>query len=483
MRKEAGIGAGASIACAVLLLLGLPAQGASVSRGAETSPADSLGPSGLTLEDALLRSLEVAPRIRQWGAGREAAEAGAAWLGSAYLPTLSAGASVSRSRFPTTVTPIREPGVFPPLSDEVREASVSARWTLFDFGAGREGRSAARTLAEAAGAREAQARMETLETVADHFLQLAVLEALEEAQRARLDGLRESDAQLRLLVEEGRLPAVDRLRVAELLLEAEADLRSTEEETRRVAASLSTELMLDRFVAPGEIAVPRLPEGAGAAGGAAGGSVEVGGLPHERREPPPDLRGPSPELRAPLLNAAEARVRAAEHEAREAYTALLPRLEVVGRQAFRTGPDLPTDRDWSIGLQVSVPLFRGEALTAVRVREARVRERTAELEGARASLETALRDLRALEAEARERMGVLDARTAHLEEAYRIEEASYREGRTTLADLLSTEARLAGARAERIGLTGRVLLARLRTAALTGELTVPLALNLLGEDR
>lgn len=456
------IGAGAAVASALLFTLAPLAEGASTAGGGGgPPPPDSVGAApGLTLEKALARALDVAPRIRQSGAGREAAEAGVSRLSSAYLPTVGADVSLTRSRFPTIVTPIREPGVFPPLSDEVREASVSIGWTLFDFGTGREGRNAARTLAEAAGAREAQARMETLETVADHFLQLAVLEALEDAQRARLAGLRENELQVRALVDEGRLPSVDRLRLAELLLEAGADLRSTEEETLRVVASLSTELALEAPATPDEVVVPRLP------GDVAGDSLVR----------PPEIGGPA-------LDAAAARLRAADHEARQAYTALLPRLEVVGRQAFRTAPDLPTDRDWAVGLQVRIPLFRGEALTAVRVREAQAREHAAELEGARASLETALRDLRALEADARERIRVVDARVAHLEEAYRIEGASYREGRTTLGDLLSTEARLAGARAERIGLVGQVLAAHLRTAALTGELSVSSALELLGEDR
>jgi outer membrane protein len=452
---------GGVLALSMLFAMALPVEGSPGPGVGTSSSSDTVSAApGLTLEEALVRALDVAPRVRQWGAGREAAEAGAGWLSSAYLPTVTAGASLTRSRFPTIVTPIREPGVFPPLSDEIREASVSVTWTLFDFGTGREGRSAARILAEAAGAREEQARMETLEAVTDHFLQLAVLAALEEAQGSRLEGIQESEAQIRALVAEGRLPSVDRLHLAEVLLEAQADLRSTEEEIRRVAASLSAELVLEVPVVPEDVVVPRLSDG-----------IALG------------FPDGSPEARGPILDAAEARVRAADHEARQAYRALLPRLEAVGRQSLRSAPDIPTDRDWALGLQVRVPVFRGEALTAAQVREARVREHTAELEGARTSLETALRDLRALEGDARERIRVLDARTAYLEEAYRIEEASYREGRTTLADLLSTEARLSGARAERIGLVGRVLLAHLRTAALTGELSVPLALAVLGDDR
>jgi outer membrane protein TolC len=411
----------------------------------------------LTLAAALHRALEVAPRIRQTGAAREAAAASAGWLASPYLPTVTAGASVNRFRHPTIVTPIREPGAFPPLSDEVREGSVSLAWTVFDFGRGRDGRSAARALAEASGAREEQARMETLETVTDHFVQLALLDELQAAHSARLEEIRESEGQVRALVDEGRLPAVDHLRITEVLLEAEADLRSTQQEIARVTASLATELALDEAPDREGVRAPSLPG-----------------------ELPPPLRSPD-QPAGPMIDAAEARVRTAEHEVREARRALLPELQVVARQSYRTAPDVPSERDWALGFQLQVPLFRGDAVAGVQVRDARARERAAELEGARAALQTALRDLEALERDARERIQVLDARIGHLEETHRIELASYREGRTTLADVLSTETRLAAARAERIGRVGTVLIAHLRTASLTGELSIVEARRLLGE--
>jgi outer membrane protein TolC len=459
MTRRVQVASATALTLALLLGSVLSLEGASPANRNAVVPGDSLA-GALTLEEALLRALDVAPRVRQWSASREAAAAAAGRIASPYLPTVTAGASLTRSRHPTIVTPIREPGTFPPLSDEIGEASVSVAWTVFDFGRGREGRSAARTLAEAAGAREAQARMETVETVADHFVQLAVLAELEVAQRGRLASIRESEAQVRALVDEGRLPAVDRLRITEVLLEAEADLGSTREEVRRVATSLASELGLETPPTLEEIRVPALPNVA-----------------------PPSPIDPPSQLRGPMVDAAEARLQAADHEARQARRALLPEFQIVGRQAFRSAPDIPTDSDWALGLQVRIPVFRGDAVAGVQVRQAQAREREAELDGARSSLRAALRDLSALESDARARIQVLDARVGHLEEAHRIELASYQEGRTTLADVLSTEARLAGARAERIGLVGTTLLAHLRAASLQGELSVDAARRLLGEDR
>jgi len=429
-------------------------------RSADEGPGDEAftAADSLTLDQALRRALEVAPRIRRRASGREAAEVAAGLLTSPILPTAMAGASATRFRHPTIVTPIREPGAFPPLSDEVGEAWASLSWTVFDFGRGRESRGAARALADAAGSREEQARMETLETVADHFLQLAVLDELGRARRSRLEGLQESEGQVRALVAEGRLPAVDQLLMTELLMEAETEVRSTDEEIRRVVASLGTELALDDPLDRTGVRPPALPAAL------------------------PSPLAPAAELRGPGIEAAEAGLATAHREAREASRALLPQVQLVARQSWRTAPDIASERDWALGLQVQIPLFRGDALASLQIRDARVRERSAELEDARASLERALRDLAAMERDARDRIRVLDARIGHLEEAHRIETASYTEGRTTLGDVLSTEGRLAAARAERITLVGGVLVAHLRTAALTGELSIAEAHRLLGEE-
>jgi outer membrane protein TolC len=426
-----------------------------ITRGTEPRAARTDEP--LTLEAALRRALETAPRLRQAEAARQAAEAGAGWLTSPYLPVVTVGASATRNRYPTIVTPIREPGAFPPLSEQVRETSVSMVWTVLDFGRGGDARRAARALAEASGAREAQARMETLESVTDHFIRLALLDELRAAQSLRLEGIRESAGQIRALVDEGRLPAVDHLRMAEVLLEAQADLRSTEAEVVRVTASLASELDLEGPPHREWLRLPLLP-----------------------MELPAPLR-PRHRPGGPVIDAAEARMRTAEHEAREARRALRPELQVVARQSYRAAPDVAAEGDWALGFQFRVPLFRGNALAAIQVRDARVQERTAELQGARVAMDGALRDLEAMERDAREWIQVLDARIEHLEEAHRIELASYREGRTTLPEVLSTEARLAGARAERIGRLGAVLLAHLRTASLTGELSLSEAHRLLGE--
>lgn len=448
---------------AALLMLPLPTAASPIhavaGRAGESrtgATSDTISPP-LTLEAALARALDHSPRLRQWTAAREGAQAGAGWLGSPYLPTLSAAGSVTRARYPSTVTPIRQPGTFPPLAERISESSLTLGWTVFDFGQGRAAHAAARLLADGAAARERQARMEVLETVAGHFVHLATLEGVRTAQSARLEGMRASEAAVQALEEEGRVPAVDLLRVREGRMEAEEDLRATDDEVQRVLGSLGAELGLGRVGRDGVVDVR--------VSGVPGGTVSA---VHERA--------------GPAVEAAEARLEAARREASGARRGLLPEVQLLGQQRLRTAPDLPTDSDWMLGVQLRLPLFQGRALAGVQSREARVREREAELEWARSSLELAREDLALLEQGGRARLEVLDARIRHLEEARGIEEAAYREGRSTLSELLSTESRLSAARVEREGLVGTLVMGRIRSAALEGTLSVQGVRSLLGGE-
>ena len=127
--------------------------------GGRTARAQASSAPQLSLREAIDQALRNSSRLRETGAAYDAAHAGAGALTSTYLPTASLSAYDLYSEYPTTVTPIRQQGVFPPLDDNVYEVSVNATWTVFDFGRGRAGRRAARALAEAAGIRYDLARI------------------------------------------------------------------------------------------------------------------------------------------------------------------------------------------------------------------------------------------------------------------------------------------------------------------------------------
>lgn len=432
----------------ILVLLAL----AAVPAGAQQAP-----PARLSLGEAIEQATERGTRIRQAGASLEAAGAAAGPLASAYLPSVSASAYDLYSQYPVTVTPIREQGVFPPLDDNTYELSVSASWTIFDFGRGSAARQAAQAMAEAAGVRYDLARMEAIESVTAHYVRLAQLQDVQRAERQRLEALGRQQEQLEALFEEGRVAYVDRLRIAEVILEAEMDLRGTGSDIAGTLLALSAELDAPRPLRLDDLTLFELP--------AAGSAVAL-----------PEPQGQTP----PRIAAAQAQLEAARLEARAAGRALLPSFELFATERLRSGSDFAFDDELFGGLRLRVPLFQPGARVQRQVQQARLAEQQAALETARNAFEVALGDLLNREAEAHARVAATEARVRHLEETYRIERAAYEEGRLTLTDLLATEARLSGGRSALAATRATLVLLRLQQRVLTGTLTPELALRLSG---
>lgn len=411
----------------------------------------------LPLGEAIEQATQRGTRVRQAGASLAAAGAAAGPLASAYLPSVSATAYDLYSQYPVTVTPIREQGVFPPLDDNTYELSVSAFWTIFDFGRGSAARQAVQAVAEAAGVRYDLTRMETIEAVTAHYVRLAQLRDVQRAERQRLEALRRQQEQLEALYEEGRVSHVDRLRIAEVILEAETDLRGTRSDIEGTLLALSAELDAPRPLWLDDLMLFELSS--------AGSAVAL-----------PEGTGRIP----PRIAAAQAQLEAARLESRAAGRALLPSFELFATERLRSGSDFAFDDELLGGLRLRVPLFQPGARAQRQVQQARVVEQQAALEAARNEFEVALGDLLNREVEARARVTATEARVRHLEETYRIERAAYDEGRLTLTDLLATEARLSGGRSALAAAKATTLLLGLQRSVLTGTLTPALALHLTG---
>jgi len=167
----------------------------------------------------------------------------------------------------------------------------------------------------------------------------------------------------------------------------------------------------------------------------------------------------------PDLVAAEHDLDATRAQVEVASAARLPAAQLFASLGTHA-PGVTDDRasNWSVGLQVRVPLFTGFGLEARRggaEAEARAAEATHvdRLLRAEAEVRTALRGVRA----AREsRDAALLARDASAEAA-RLLSLRYDEGMTTLADLLGAQARAAGLAARLVEAEGRwrIHLARL----------------------
>jgi outer membrane protein TolC len=167
----------------------------------------------------------------------------------------------------------------------------------------------------------------------------------------------------------------------------------------------------------------------------------------------------------PDLRASEAGVRVAEARLSQARRARLPSLEGFARLETHSAEALAgAERDWTVGLQVRVPLFTGFRITA--------QERAAALmrDAARTEHEQRVREAEAELGETRR--GVEAARQGHTAaraaadaaaEAARLMRRRFEEGMTTTSELLAAEARAADldTRAVDVRLSLHLALARL----------------------
>lgn len=410
----------------------------------------------LPLTAAIDRALTRGSRTTATRASAEAATAAAGRLTSAYMPRLSAAASVIASEHPLTITPIREPGVFPELGRTIYDVSVDAAWTVFDFGHGSAARQSAQAAARAAGARYDLTRLETIEAVASKYVRIGQLRARMEAEERRVDALRRQEEQLGLLFEEGRVARADVLRASEAVISAETDLMATSNELETVLARLTAET-----ASPAPVRDADIPP------------IDL----HVASPPREDL----PTSASPHVVAAEAQLDAARDALRASRRALLPTTEVFATERLRSGSELDFDTDLSGGVRIRIPLFNGPARARRQIRQAEVAERRAELDLARQEVQVAAGDLQRRIVEAHRRAEAAARRQEHLEETFRIDRAAYEEGRLTLTDLLATESRLAATRVEEIGARAAVLLYHLQMDVLKGTLTPRRAAQLIGE--
>lgn len=411
----------------------------------------------IALPDAFTEALQQGARVRSAEAAQDAADTRASWRTSSYLPRASASASTLHSEYPLTVTSIREPGVFPPLDDTIHELSVNASWTVFDFGRGHAERQAAQTLAEAVGVQYDLARMETVEAVTTAFVRLAQLQAVEQAQQQRLAALDTQHVQITALHEEGRVADVDVLKIQEVRLEAQADLRAIGRQQQNALRALAAEMGRDEPPALDVLEIPPLPSAEDPSSTQLDGAVE----------------------QAPRVTSAAAQLSAAEAEAREATRAFFPSIELFGSEQLRSGSSWDVDSQWMAGVRLEVPLSLFGLSARRDAQRAKVREQEAALTDARQQVRVAFDELTNRIQGSADRAEATEARVEHLDETFRIESAAYAEGRLTLTDLLATEAKLAAGRSELVAAQAEFVLTRLRRSVLTGRLTPERAVQLI----
>lgn len=387
---------------------------------APCQPADLARP--LELADAVDLALCNNPQSRQsWASARiQAAQVGVAQ--SAYLPTVSASASVSRIR--------NEAADNDPLTRRAAEAGLS--YLLFDFGARAATLENARQLYAAASfARDATVQAVFLFAVQAYFQRQAasaVLEATQLSEKAALESLNAAEARYGV----GVATPADRLQARTAHAQSVLNRIGAEGAVKTAQGTLANVIGVEPTRA---FALAPLPP---AAPGAAF-EADVARLIEEARARRPDLA------------AAEAQFRAAQASIDAAKAAHLPTLSLGIAGGRSQIVHQPAYDSASIGLTLTIPLFSGFSTTyrvhaaeaqadLLAARREQVRQQVAlDVWNAYANLTTTTQSVKTAEE-------LLESAT----QSERVAAGRYRAGVGSILDLLTAQAALANARQSRI---------------------------------
>jgi outer membrane protein len=296
-----------------------------------------------TLVDVIDQALCNNPQTRQaWANARfQAAQVGIAK--SAYFPTVTLNTSVSRSMNAAgtnlQLTTITSAGG---LSEPINRFTpvVSLNYLLYNFG-GREAQleSAQRTLEASNWTHDA-----TLQTVMfsaiQAYYQVFATQAAAEAALVSEHAGNEALTAAQKRYEVGAAALADALQAKTAFAQARLNRQKTEGDARVAVGSLANALGLDADYRL-DIAAPFLPKP----------DAEQETMVHRLIEEAKAMR--------PDLAAAEATVKAAEANVKAAEAGHWPSISVISNYGY-SHTSLPSDtQSWTIGMQVSLPLFNG----------------------------------------------------------------------------------------------------------------------------
>ncbi|MEW6612639.1 MAG: TolC family protein [Pseudomonadota bacterium] len=410
----------------------------------------------LDLPEAIRQALAQNPRQASQRLDVRKAELEQRAARGARLPAVDFSASATYYGYPTFVVPIRQvpqpPNfAFPPLDRSIYDLGVTLRLPLYTGGRLQQGVVIADLGRNIAVERERLGTQALTYNVSSVYLKILQLSALDRAYAARIDSLQAQARRVHLLVQEGKAPRLDLLRVRVQVRKAEHD-RLQIENRRQEAVTLLYSLMGSatlpdavRLVAYGAAPVPdrRLAE----------------------------LRAEASARRAEL-QIAEEEMAVARARERLARGERLPSLSLLGAYRERSGADLTFFDDWNIGAQLSVPVFDG-GVRRYRVAQAELARQQA-LEGlrqARLDVDKELQDAWNAVGEAASRLRVAGASVGEAAETLKIERLKYDEGVGLITDLLSAESALLTAEADRLQAEFDLIVARLNLLRASGQLT------------
>ncbi len=408
----------------------------------------------ISLPDAITEAVHENPQLAAGRAYVRSAEAGVWEARSSLLPDVVAVGDYTRYQEPTLVNPMhgtptpKDPLVF---DEEIFTTSIRLDVPVLNLPA-LSGVNAAEHTVRAQQAQNAQSEQQIVGGILELFVQARQLEDNLTLMDGHIRALERRHTELKLLAGEGRVPPAS-------VAEVEASLNSIRADRlelirRRDELGYHLARLLGRTA-------PVVPQ------------------PHHFVLP--DLTGELPAT-GPAGRAAEARLEAARAGREGALYSFAPRISGFAAQTARSGADIDFTAEWSVGLNLTLPLATGGE------RNARVRSAEENVEAALHTLNAAISSERTEAGTAIRRWESAEARRELLSNAVARQEISvaatekrYEEGRSSLSDLLAAEATLLEMNMHERSLRYEQLLSYISYHEIAGNLSPALAQTLIEE--
>jgi outer membrane protein len=405
----------------------------------------------LTLPDAIQQALQHNPKQLSQRLDVDRTEQQLQAARGAYWPTVDFGAGITHYANPTFVYPVHELTSFPPFDQTIYNYSVALRLPVYAGGRLSQaviGADLGKTIARE---RERLSVQELTYDVSTVYLKIEHLAALEQAYDARIASLEAQEKRVTLLMQVGKAPRLDHLKIHGALTKGRHD-RLQIENRRREAYTMFYQLL-----------------------GMAPPASDVA-LVHYAAAAAPDWNLDTLQrlalVQRPELRINERQVAIGTNKERIARGERLPTLSVVGSVQELAGADLQFTNEWNVGLQLTVPLVDGGVRRAHEEDAAIARQQSEyALDQTRLEVTRQVQDSWDALNEAGSRLAVTETSIAEATEALAIEKLKYEQGVGITTDLLNAESALLVAEADRLQAQFDLIIARLNILRVTGELS------------
>lgn len=405
----------------------------------------------LTLPDAIHQALANNPQYLSQQLEIDRSGSAVAAARAAGRPQLGGSASAMRFGYPTFVHGIRAPGVFPPLDKNIIDLGLTFKLPLYTGGRLEKGILIAEFGQQMARERERLGVQELSFNVSTVYFKIQQLDALAQVYAARITSLQAQQRRAALMRDSGKTGKLETLRIGTLLTKARHDRLQIENRG------------LEAWTLLYQLAGSAGPEPRPALLRYAAAAAPMPSLEHWRQQ----ALSQRPELQI-------ARHQRAEGLAREDIARAGNRPEVVLLSGLheRSGGDTHFYTDWSVGLQLSVPLFDG-GLRRAQVDQAATARRQTELalQQVRLEIDKQVEDAWNANAEAQSRLLVTATSIGEASEALAIETLKVEQGVGVMTDVLSAETALLGAQADRLQAQFDIITTRLGLLRAAGVLS------------